>query len=177
MLLVSNPVRGKSLFPWHSLLCLLSTGWFQEQIWKCVYKLIASYTIKLKSLLYKPNEPCHDKTNIMALWPAWFQISLRIRAFWSGSMLFAYQLLLQVEKLIANCMDPDQTARMRRLVWIHAGRKPIMLVCRDTAQILLMLIVLYTKLSVIVKLSMPSYRQLLKTFIFFSKPTQLLLDI
>jgi hypothetical protein len=25
-------------------------------------------------------------------------------------------------------MDPDQTARMRRLVWIHVGRKPIMLV-------------------------------------------------
>jgi hypothetical protein len=25
-------------------------------------------------------------------------------------------------------MDPDQTARMRRLIWIHAGRKPIMLV-------------------------------------------------
>jgi hypothetical protein len=25
-------------------------------------------------------------------------------------------------------MDPDQTARMRRLVWIQAGRKPIMLV-------------------------------------------------
>jgi hypothetical protein len=33
-----------------------------------------------------------------------------------------------VEKLIANSMDPDHTARMRRLVWIHAGRKPIMLV-------------------------------------------------
>jgi hypothetical protein len=33
--------------------------------------------------------------------------------------------LLQVEKLIANSMDPDQTARM---VWIHAGRKRIMLV-------------------------------------------------
>jgi hypothetical protein len=29
---------------------------------------------------------------------------------------------------MANSMDPDQTARMRRLVWIHAGRKPIMLV-------------------------------------------------
>jgi hypothetical protein len=38
------------------------------------------------------------------------------------------QTLLQVEKLIANSMDPDQTARMCRLVWIHAGRKPIMLV-------------------------------------------------
>jgi hypothetical protein len=25
-------------------------------------------------------------------------------------------------------MDPDQTAQMRRLVWINAGRKPIMLV-------------------------------------------------
>jgi hypothetical protein len=25
-------------------------------------------------------------------------------------------------------LDPDQTARMRRLVWIHAGRKRIMLV-------------------------------------------------
>jgi hypothetical protein len=32
-------------------------------------------------------------------------------------------------------MDPDQTARMRRLVWIHAGRKPIMLVCRDAAHL------------------------------------------
>jgi hypothetical protein len=38
------------------------------------------------------------------------------------------QTLLKVEKLIANSMDPDQTARMRRLIWIHAGRKPIMLV-------------------------------------------------
>jgi hypothetical protein len=31
--------------------------------------------------------------------------------------------LLQVEKVIANSMDPDQTSRMRRLVWIHTGRK------------------------------------------------------
>jgi hypothetical protein len=38
------------------------------------------------------------------------------------------QTLLQVEKLIANSMDTDQTARMRRLVWIHAGRKRTMLV-------------------------------------------------
>jgi hypothetical protein len=38
------------------------------------------------------------------------------------------QTLLKVEKLRANSMDPDQTARMRRLVWIHAGRKRITLV-------------------------------------------------
>jgi hypothetical protein len=36
--------------------------------------------------------------------------------------------ILQVEKLIANIIDPDQTAQMRKLVWIHAGRKLIMLV-------------------------------------------------
>jgi hypothetical protein len=35
------------------------------------------------------NEPCHDKTNIVRLRPAWIQTSLRIRAVWSGSMLFA----------------------------------------------------------------------------------------
>jgi hypothetical protein len=38
------------------------------------------------------------------------------------------QPLLQVEKLIANNMDPDQAAWMHMLVWIHAGRKPIILV-------------------------------------------------
>jgi hypothetical protein len=35
------------------------------------------------------------------------------------------QTVLQVEKLKTNSMDPDQTARMLRLVWINAGRKPI----------------------------------------------------
>jgi hypothetical protein len=38
------------------------------------------------------------------------------------------QTLFQVEKLIANSMDPDQIARMLRLVLIHAGIKAIMLV-------------------------------------------------
>jgi hypothetical protein len=38
------------------------------------------------------------------------------------------QTLLQVEKLIVNSMDLDQTERMRRQVWIHAGRKRIKLV-------------------------------------------------
>jgi hypothetical protein len=36
-------------------------------------------------------EPRHDKTNKMGLRPAWIQTCLRIRAVWSGSMLFAYQ--------------------------------------------------------------------------------------
>jgi hypothetical protein len=36
-------------------------------------------------------DPRHDKTNIVRLRPAWIQTSLRIRAVWSGSMLFAYK--------------------------------------------------------------------------------------
>jgi hypothetical protein len=65
----------------------------------------------------------------MGLLPAWIQTSLRFRAVSSGSMLFAYHAtLLQVEKLIANIMDLDQTVRMGRLVWIHAGRKPLIFV-------------------------------------------------
>jgi hypothetical protein len=34
-------------------------------------------------------------------------------------------------------MDADQTARMRRLVWIHAGRKQLCWFCRDTAQLVI----------------------------------------
>jgi hypothetical protein len=37
----------------------------------------------------KRNESRHDKTNIIGVRPAWIKKSLRIRAVWSGSMLFA----------------------------------------------------------------------------------------
>jgi hypothetical protein len=68
----------------------------------------------------------HDKINIVRLismvpyQPAHPRSLIRIHA-------VRLPTLLQVEKLIANSMDPDQKW-MRRLVWIHAGRKPIMLV-------------------------------------------------
>jgi hypothetical protein len=68
-------------------------------------------------------EPRHNKTNIVQLRPAWIQTSLRIRA-------VRLPTLLQVEKLIANRMDPDQTARMHRLV-----ANALRWFCRDTAQI------------------------------------------
>jgi hypothetical protein len=60
--------------------------------------------------------PRHDKTNTVRLRSAWIQTSLR------------KQTVLQVEKLIANSMDPDQTTRRHRLIWIHASRKRTMLV-------------------------------------------------
>jgi hypothetical protein len=74
-------------------------------------------------------EPHHDKTNIVRLRQAWIQTCLRICPC-SLIRINAVCLptLLQVEKLIVNSMDPDQTARLRRLVWIHAGRKCTMLV-------------------------------------------------
>jgi hypothetical protein len=43
--------------------------------------------------------------------------------------------LLQEEKLIANIMDPVQTAWMHRLVWIYAGRKRTMIFCHGAAHI------------------------------------------
>jgi hypothetical protein len=77
-----------------------------------IFKMISAIYIHNSRLaLFLIFEPCHDKTNIAGL-----------------RSLIRIQTLLQVEKLIANSMDPDQIARMRRLVWIYAGRKPIMLV-------------------------------------------------
>jgi hypothetical protein len=70
-------------------------------------------------------EPRHDNSNIICLQPAWIQTSLRSLISIHAVRL---QTLFQVEKLIANRMDPDQTERMRRLVWIYAGRKHTMLV-------------------------------------------------
>jgi hypothetical protein len=75
-----------------------------------VYTYIILYLVEY---ICKSFEPRHDKTKIVRLRPAWTQT--RIHA-------VRLPTLLQVEKLIANSMDPDQTAR------IHAGRKRTMLV-------------------------------------------------
>jgi hypothetical protein len=81
------------------------------------------------------NEPRHDKTNIMGLRPAWIQTSLRIRAVWSGSMMFTISF--------STCYRV-----CKRTTWIlirlhgSAGWSGSMLVanalcwfCRDAAQI------------------------------------------
>jgi hypothetical protein len=73
----------------------------------------------------KLNELCHDKTNIMGLRTSWIRTSLRSLIRMHAVLL---PTLLQVAKLIVNSMDPDQAVRMRSLVWIHAGPKPIILV-------------------------------------------------
>jgi hypothetical protein len=51
----SNHVRGKSLLPWAWNCTLIAQyWWFQEFIRRCIYKLIASYTIELKCIQYRP---------------------------------------------------------------------------------------------------------------------------
>ena len=53
--------------------------------------------------------------------PTKTQISLRIRAVWSQSTLLAWRNFASLAIQNALSEDSDQTARMRRLIWIFAG--------------------------------------------------------
>ena len=50
--------------------------------------------------------------------PAKIQISLRICAVWSDSSLGAFGIAKYAKFLHADNEDSDQTARMRRLIWV-----------------------------------------------------------
>ena len=54
--------------------------------------------------------------------PTKAKISLRIRAVWSKSSLFARRNIVYMAVQNKLSDDSDQTARMRRLIWISAGR-------------------------------------------------------
>ena len=54
--------------------------------------------------------------------PAKIQISLRIRAVWPESSLGAVGTTKDAKFLYADNEDSDQTARMRRLIWVFVGR-------------------------------------------------------
>ena len=62
--------------------------------------------------------------------PAKTQISLDIRPVWSESSLSAWRMLgsLATCTHCAHSEDSDQTGRMPRLIWVFAGRTPILLV-------------------------------------------------
>jgi hypothetical protein len=44
-----------------------------------------------------------------------------------------FHFVITENKLIANSMDPDQTARRCRLIWIHVVANPLCWFCRDGA--------------------------------------------
>ena len=54
--------------------------------------------------------------------PTKIQISLRIRTVWSESSLGAFWVVKDANFLHADNKDSDQTARMRRLIWVFVGR-------------------------------------------------------
>jgi hypothetical protein len=70
-------------------------------------------------------EPRHDKTYIMGLRPAWIQTSLQSD---QDPCCSLSDSLLVIGFVSQQHGSWYQTVRMRRLIWIHAGRKPIMLV-------------------------------------------------
>ena len=70
-----------------------------------------------------------SKTNIHAIWINFFnkllrktQISMGIRPVWSESLLCAQWVAKGSVFLQADSEDSDQTRRMRRLIWVFAGR-------------------------------------------------------
>ena len=70
-----------------------------------------------------------SKTYIHAIWINFFnkllrktQISLGIRPVWSESLLCAQWVAKGSVLLQADSEDSDQTGRMRRLIWVFAGR-------------------------------------------------------
>jgi hypothetical protein len=70
-------------------------------------------------------EPRHVTTNVMRLRPAWIQTSLRIRAVWSGSMLFAISF--------STCYRVCQ-----RTAWILIRLRGLSWFCRDAAHLLIL---------------------------------------
>jgi hypothetical protein len=105
-------------------------------------------------------EPRNDKTNIVRLRPAWIQTSLRIRAVWLGSMLFAFSF--------STCNRVG-----KRTVWILirlrgcAGWSGSMLVasalrwyCRDAAHILFYFVI-YILLNITIIKSSALYKSVL----------------
>ena len=70
-----------------------------------------------------------SKTYIHAIWINFFnkllrktQISMSIRPVWSESLLCAQWVAKGSVLLQADSEDSDQTGRMRRLIWVFAGR-------------------------------------------------------
>jgi hypothetical protein len=76
-------------------------------------------------------EPRYDKTNKMGLRPAWTQTSLRIRAVWSGSMLFATSRETDSEQhgSWSDCADAGWSGSM-------LDANPLCWFCRDAAHVM-----------------------------------------
>ena len=73
-------------------------------------------------LQIRVNKPSHDKINKMTCAPSEDSISLCVPTVWSESSLSAWQYLGPLAIHRVHSEDSDQTERMRRLIWVFAGR-------------------------------------------------------
>jgi hypothetical protein len=83
--------RCSVISPWHPFFFKFSYSYFLHNGFISLCISITTNIMTTRNVYYI-YEPCHDKTEIVRLRPAWIQTSLRIRAVWSGFMLFTYQL-------------------------------------------------------------------------------------
>ena len=67
---------------------------------------------------YYTFEPAQDKRPV---WPAKTQISLYIHPVWQGFSFIPLWIAWRLLRTHAISKDSDQTARMRRLIWVFTG--------------------------------------------------------
>ena len=68
------------------------------------------------------NEPKREKMYLLTYAPTKTQISLRIRAVWLESSLYAWRNFVSLAIQIALSEDSNQTALVRKLIWIFTWR-------------------------------------------------------
>ena len=87
----------------------LDTSLFENYVSHCIF---AAYNMSQRM----------TKHIIWSLWPAKTQISLCISPVWQGFLSILLWIDWRMWKAHAISEDSDQTARMRRLIWVFAGR-------------------------------------------------------
>ena len=95
--------------------------WLLNWIWATTWENVLSWT---RTFVYKIDRINRNvrKRTFGHLHPTKTQISLRMRAVWSESSLSAWRDWILGYQNAASEYS-DQTARMRRLIWIFAGRR------------------------------------------------------
>ena len=82
-------------------------------------------TLRLNSCLIKQMSQRTTKPTISSLWPAKTQISLYIYPVCQWFTFIPFWIARRLKTAHANSEDSDQPARMRRLIWVFAGRTPL----------------------------------------------------
>ena len=91
-------------------------------IMKRIHHCLAIVISGMCRAVHNQFEPHVRKPTFWHVRPTKTQISLRMRTVWLEYSLSAWRNFASLAIQIAPSEDSDQTARMRRLIWIFAGR-------------------------------------------------------